>query len=197
MDTIIIILLAVSTIIILRNILKQFPRFYFAVQDIIVLKSEDISFIGFMLRFGLIFIFGFIVSYIYKGSYLKVIEYSLVVSFLLIWPFILDNIIYKDKIEDEMYDRKNKVLEKEKNKYLIVYLMFTIMSVIFSLAAIPVYNIIKGNPENFYIYILKKFTNLDLLMQSIISNIISWIVLVFLGFIFKMIYKKYVKRKFI
>jgi hypothetical protein len=192
MNFIIILLLAILTIIIQRKILCAFPGTYFSIQDIITTNQNEINLFGFLLRFALILIFSLVIAFIYKGDIESIIIYSILVSFLLIWPFILDQIIYRNKPEEELYSIR-KMTNKQIKNYLFVYFMYSIICILVSLLSIPIYNLIKNNPSILYKYLLEKFILLDQLQQSVISNIISFLTLSILSHFATKILKKKLK----
>jgi hypothetical protein len=195
MNFIIILLLAILTIIIQRKILCAFPGTYFSIQDIITTNQNEINLFGFLLRFMLILIFSLVIAFLYKGDIESIIIYSILVSFLLIWPFILDQIVYRNKPEEELYSIR-KMTNKLIKKYLIVYFMYSIICILVSLLSIPIYNFIKNNPSILYKYLQEKYILLDQLQQSIISNIISFLILSILSYFATKILKKIVKNVF-
>jgi hypothetical protein len=192
METILILSLSIITIIIIRKFLEMFPGSYFSIQDIVSTNSDDLNIVGFLIRFGVLFICSFIVAIIFRGSFVKVIEYSVTVSFLLIWPFILQIIIYRNK-----HRKKNwGYVEHNRNyitKYLIVYFLYSFMCVWVSIGAVPIYNLFKGDPSAIYAIILGKYMTYDPLIQGIFGNIIADVVWFIVVFFVAKIYKKYIK----
>jgi hypothetical protein len=195
MDFIPILLLAILTIILLRKILCAFPSKYFSIQDIVTTNDNEINLFGFFLRFVLILIFSLAIAFIYKGDIEFIITYSILVSFLLIWPFILEQIIYRNKSAEEFYSII-KMTNKQIKNYLIVYFMYSIICILVSLLSIPIYNLINNKPIILYKYLLEKYILLDQLQQDIISNIISGIILATLIFISKKILIRVLKNNF-
>jgi len=195
MDSIIILLLAILTIILLRKLLCAFPEKYFIIQDIITTKHNEINIFGFLLRFLLILIVSIVIIFIYKGDIKFVIEYSIFVSFLPIWPFILEQIIYRNKTYEKFYSIE-KMTNEQIKKYLIVYFMYSVICTLVSLISMPIYNLINNNPIKLYKYILGKYLLLDQLQQNIISNIIAGIILAIFIFFIKSILTKVLKSSF-
>jgi hypothetical protein len=199
MNFIIILLLAIVTIIIQRNILCAFPGTYFSIQDIITTNHNEINLFGFLLRFVLILIFSLVIAFIYKGDIESIIIYSILVSFLLIWPFILNQIIYRNKHEEKLYEEfypKKKMTNKLIRNYLIVYFMYSIICILVSLISIPIYNLVKNNPTILYKYLLEKYILLDQFQQSVISNTISGIILIILSLFARKILNKILRTNF-
>lgn len=194
METLIMIGLSVITIMLLRIMLLSLPRFYFTIQDIVTVNSAEVNFIGFFLRFGLLFVLSLIISFIYDGDISKTIEYSLTVSFLLIWPFILDNLIFRKTVRERINITKKS--GSYTKKYLIVYLMYSVMCVIFSIIAIPVYRLLTRKPAYLYKIFLARYLELDPFLQSLITNATAVIILAFLGLTIKVVYKRYVRKNF-
>ena len=195
MKFIFILLLAILTIIIQRKILCAFPGTYFSIQNIITTNQNEINLFGFLLRFVLILIFSLVIAFIYKGDIESIIIYSILVSFLLIWPFILNQIIYKNKHEEGFWPER-RMTNKLIRNYLIVYFMYSIICILVSLISIPIYNLVKNNPTILYKYLLEKYILLDQFQQSVISNTISGIILIILSLFARKILNKILRTNF-
>jgi hypothetical protein len=179
MKSIFILLFAILTIVFIRKILMKFPNHYFTIQDIVTKDPNELKLRGFFLRFIPILLFSLFIAFICKGSIEYIVVYSIFVSFLLIWPFILNEIIYRNKNE-EQYSSVNKLSKRQVINYLIFYFMYSILCINVSLLAIPIYNLINQIPIisniNPYNSFLKMYLTLDPFLQALIPNIVVFII---------------------
>jgi hypothetical protein len=191
METIVITFSAIITIIVTRKLLMLFPGQYFSIQDIVTTESNEINLVGFLLRFGTLFIISFVVDILYDGNLSTIIEYGIIVTFLLFWPFLLQTIIYSNK-KAFWYEPKSRGYI---TKYIVVYCMYGFICVWICIATIPIYKSIKYQPTYLYDLFLSKYLTWDLFMQGLVTNFIA----ASIGGIFTLIltraYKKLVKTK--
>jgi hypothetical protein len=191
METILISLLAIVTIIITRKLLMLFPGKYFYIQDIVTQESNELSLIGFALRFTALFIICFVIDFIYDGNIKQVLEYAIMVSFLLFWPFLLHTIIFKNN-RAFGYEPKPKGFIA---KYIVVYCMYGFICVWICIATIPIYKLIRYQPTFLYDSFLRKFLTWDLFMQGLVTNFIAAIIGGVVTVLLAKAYKNLVKTK--
>lgn len=198
MNTYLILIFSIITIVLLRKVLCLFPGKYFSIQDIVTTDHNEINLFGFFLRFFLLFIFSLIIAFIYNGNIEYILLYGIYVSFLLIWPFLLYQIIYRNKKQEKHYEESKNI--RMVKKYLLVYLMYSILCVFISLLSIPVYNTINKITLKTWNTIYRKFLEeyilLDLFQQSLVSSFFFFCVILIPSFIINKILNKFCKKYF-
>jgi hypothetical protein len=177
-------LLSFLNTLLINVIKKKFPRFYFSLGELVVTEKEDISIGGLITKFAPPILISFFVGLFAKESGFELtLLFGFFASFLVIWPVVLSG----NELLSWEAKKKIRVLYLIYFFYIVTYVLFSLLGYWIGISTSGIKTV------NYLSLLIDAYPTWPPLVQGVVSNAISALIIALLGAISALAYKRLFK----